>query len=148
VQFVAKGLTRHFNHKILLGFNPSSRFLNVVYQTFLWSLITNTILFPSSGLWNYKVFIKVENLRKTICVFQLHPRQDLSEIAYWFIAWVVTSFATITKSVSHCGLAIYIKKYLKAKEDSWKLKNFTMQKYNLHKNPLKETKILQDIITL
>jgi hypothetical protein len=52
--------------------------------------------------------------------------------------------------VSHCGLAIYIKKYLKAKEEAlWKLKYFTMQKYNLQKkNPLKETKILQDIITL
>jgi hypothetical protein len=35
----------------------------------------------------------------------------------------------ITRSVSHCGLAIYIKKYLKAKEeDLWKLKYFTMQK--------------------
>jgi hypothetical protein len=32
-------------------------------------------------------------------------------------------------SVSHCGLAIYIKKYLKAKEELWKLKYFTMQKY-------------------
>jgi hypothetical protein len=30
---------------------------------------------------------------------------------------------------SHCGLAIYIKKYLKAKEKLWKLKYFTMQKY-------------------
>jgi hypothetical protein len=48
--------------------------------------------------------------------------------------------------VSHCDLAIYIKKYLKAKEELWKLKNFTMQKYNLQKI-LKETKILQDIIT-
>jgi hypothetical protein len=60
--------------------------------------------------------------------------------------------ATIKKSVqggaSHCSLAIYIKKYLKAKEELWKLKYFTMQKYNLQKNPLKETKILQDIITL
>jgi hypothetical protein len=38
------------------------------------------------------------------------------------------------KSVSHCGLAIYIiKKYLKAKEELWKLKYFTMQKYNLQK---------------
>jgi hypothetical protein len=27
-----------------------------------------------------------------------------------------------------CGLAIYIKKYLKAKEKVWKLNNFTMQK--------------------
>jgi hypothetical protein len=34
-----------------------------------------------------------------------------------------------------------LKKYLKAKEESWKLKYFTMQKYiNLQKNPLKETK--------
>jgi hypothetical protein len=51
--------------------------------------------------------------------------------------------------VSHHGLAIYIKKELKAKEELWKLKFFTMQKYNLQKKkPLKETKILQDIITL
>jgi hypothetical protein len=41
--------------------------------------------------------------------------------------------------VSHCGLAIYTKKYLKAKEELWKLKyNFTMQKYNLQKSPLIE----------
>jgi hypothetical protein len=53
-----------------------------------------------------------------------------------------------TRGVSHCGLPIYIKKYLKAKEELWKLKYFTAQKYNLQKNPLKETKILQDIITL
>jgi hypothetical protein len=51
--------------------------------------------------------------------------------------------------VTHCGLAIYIKKHLKAKEELWKLKYFTMQKYNLQKYPLdNETKILQDIITL
>jgi hypothetical protein len=36
------------------------------------------------------------------------------------------------------GVAIYNKKYLKAKEKLWKLKYFTMQKYiNLQKNPLK-----------
>jgi hypothetical protein len=35
--------------------------------------------------------------------------------------------------VTLCGLAIYIKKYLKAKEELWKLKYFTMQKYNLQK---------------
>jgi hypothetical protein len=45
---------------------------------------------------------------------------------------------------SHCGLAIYIKKYLKAKEELQKLRYFNVQKYN----PLKETNILQDIITL
>jgi len=48
--------------------------------------------------------------------------------------------------VSHFGLAIHIKKYLKAKEELWKLKYFTMQKHDLLKNPLEETKILQDII--
>jgi len=32
------------------------------------------------------------------------------------------------RGVSHCGLAIYIEKYLKAKEKLWKLKYFTMQK--------------------
>jgi len=30
--------------------------------------------------------------------------------------------------VAHCGLAIYIKKYLKAKEELWKLKYFTISK--------------------
>jgi hypothetical protein len=53
-----------------------------------------------------------------------------------------------TRGVSHCGLAIYIVKYVKAKEELLKLKYFTIQKYNLQKNPLKETKILQDIIPL
>jgi hypothetical protein len=42
-----------------------------------------------------------------------------------------------TSGVSHCGLAIYIRKYLKAKEDLWKLKYFTMQKYNLQKKSCK-----------
>jgi hypothetical protein len=35
------------------------------------------------------------------------------------------------------GLAIYIKKYLKAKEELWKFKYFTMQKYNLPKKSSK-----------
>jgi hypothetical protein len=36
-----------------------------------------------------------------------------------------------------------------AKEELWKLKCSTKQKYNLQKNPLKETKKnLQDILTL
>jgi hypothetical protein len=36
------------------------------------------------------------------------------------------------RGVSSCGLAIYDKKHLKAKEELWNLKYFTMQKYNLH----------------
>jgi hypothetical protein len=52
------------------------------------------------------------------------------------------------RGVSHTlALPFYMKKYHKAKEGLWKLKYFTMQKYNLQKNPLKETKILQDFIT-
>jgi hypothetical protein len=39
--------------------------------------------------------------------------------------------------VSNYGLAIYIKKYLKAKEEElWKLKYFSMLKYNLQKKIL------------
>jgi hypothetical protein len=41
-----------------------------------------------------------------------------------------------TRGVSHYGLAIYIKKYLKAKEELWKFKYFTMQTYNLQKTIL------------
>jgi len=54
------------------------------------------------------------------------------------------------QGVCHSGaLPFYIKTlYLKSKEELWKFKYFTMQKYNLQKIPLKETKILQDIITL
>jgi hypothetical protein len=42
-----------------------------------------------------------------------------------------------------------MKEYLKEKEDLWKFQYFTMQKYNLQKkNPLKETKLLQNITIL
>jgi hypothetical protein len=37
------------------------------------------------------------------------------------------------------ALPFTFKKYLNAKEELWTLKHFTMQKYNLQKNPLKET---------
>jgi hypothetical protein len=46
------------------------------------------------------------------------------------------------------ALPFTLKSYLKAKEELWKLKYFTMQEYNLQKNLLKENKILQDTITL
>jgi hypothetical protein len=39
----------------------------------------------------------------------------------------------VTRGVSCCGLAIYIKKHFKAKEELWKLKYSTMQKYNCPK---------------
>jgi hypothetical protein len=43
----------------------------------------------------------------------------------------------LARDLSHCGLAIYIKKYLKTKEELWKFKNSTMQKYNLKKSSKK-----------
>jgi hypothetical protein len=46
------------------------------------------------------------------------------------------------------ALSFTLKSYLKEKEELWEFKYFTMQKYDFQKNPLKETKILQDIITL
>jgi hypothetical protein len=44
-----------------------------------------------------------------------------------------SAFPFLTRGVSHCGLAIYIEKFLKANEELWKLKYFTMQKHNLQK---------------
>jgi hypothetical protein len=41
------------------------------------------------------------------------------------------SFPNQTRGASHPSFAIYIKKYFKAKEELWKLKYFTIQKYNL-----------------
>jgi hypothetical protein len=38
-----------------------------------------------------------------------------------------------TRGMSHCGVATYFKEFLEAKEESWKPKYFTMQKYNLQK---------------
>jgi hypothetical protein len=44
------------------------------------------------------------------------------------------------------ALPFTLKKYLKAKDELGKFKYFTMQTYNLQRNPLKGIKILQDII--
>ncbi len=39
----------------------------------------------------------------------------------------------ITRGLSHFGLVIYIKKYFNAKKELWKLKYFTVKKYNFQK---------------
>jgi hypothetical protein len=72
------------------------------------------------------VLCRVTNLSILMIIFELFKLQNKCSIKQG--------------GVSHCGLAIYIKKYLKAKEELWKLKYFTMQKYNLQKDPLIETK--------
>jgi adenylosuccinate synthase len=55
-----------------------------------------------------------------------------------------------TMGVCHIAtLPFYIKKYLKAKEEVLEIQIFSHAKnYKLQTNPLKETKILQDVITL
>jgi hypothetical protein len=51
--------------------------------------------------------------------------------------------------VSHCGLSIYIKSYLKAKKKNYRNSNISPCKNIIFKqNHLKETKILQDMGTL
>jgi hypothetical protein len=53
------------------------------------------------------------------------------------------------QGVCHCcGLAIYIKKYLKAKRRIMETQIFRHAKIYSSQKPLKATKILQDIITL
>jgi hypothetical protein len=53
---------------------------------------------------------------------------------HWNISQIsMLSRTSLTRGVSHYGLAIFIKKYLKAKEELWKIKHFTMQKFNLKK---------------
>jgi hypothetical protein len=50
------------------------------------------------------------------------------------VPWVVyRRNQSQTRGTSHCRLAVYIERDLKAKEEWWKLKYFTMQKYNVQK---------------
>jgi hypothetical protein len=54
-------------------------------------------------------------------------------IHIYFILWQVATSEKLTRGVSQRGHAIYIKKYLNAKEELWKLEYFTIQKKNLQK---------------
>jgi hypothetical protein len=74
----------------------------------------------------------------------------------WKVATILSQKYVVKKTietwnnkgcVTRCPCHFTLKsKHLKAKGELWKLKYFTMQKYNLQNNPLKKTKILQDII--
>jgi hypothetical protein len=63
---------------------------------------------------------------------------------------LLQSLTKAQKGVCHTvALPFTLKSILRQKNNYGKFKYFTMQKYNLQKkNPLKETKILQDITTL
>jgi len=57
----------------------------------------------------------------------------MSKIGQFFINSKISRTYTTTRGVSPCGLAIYIKRYLKETEELQKFKYFTMQKYSLQK---------------
>jgi len=66
------------------------------------------------------------------------PRTRNSPILKYFENWEPQRFIN-TGCVTLWAFAIYSKKDLKAKEELWKPVYFTMQKYNLQKNPLKKS---------
>jgi hypothetical protein len=49
---------------------------------------------------------------------------------------MITTWATSKEGMCHTVALSFTLKRLQAKEELWKLKYFTMQKYNLQKNPL------------
>jgi hypothetical protein len=60
-----------------------------------------------------------------------------------------TFYISLTRGVSHCGLAIYIEKHHKAKEQYYGNSNISPCKNIIFRNSSKKkTKVLQDIITL
>ncbi len=64
-----------------------------------------------------------------------------------FTCWISLFCNGFTLEPTAQATLVYTKKYLKAKEELWKLKYFTIWCKNIiSKNPLKETKTLQDVI--
>jgi hypothetical protein len=103
--------------------------------------------------------VKIE-VGKSWVIFRLLSLQSVTENGFWSPilrrpktfgcqTYGDQKFSLAIFLVCHCGLAIFMKKYLKEKKELWKFQYFTMQKYNLKKtNPLKETKFFQNITTL
>jgi hypothetical protein len=75
----------------------------------------------------------------------LHSHSNKLQMGVQAVAQFVLQ--KLNQAVCHTvALPFTLKTNLTTKEELWKLKYFTMQKYSLQKNPLKETKILQDIL--
>jgi hypothetical protein len=74
---------------------------------------------------------------------------NLYAMLYNWMQMMLAQSTRWTRGVSQCGLAIYIKKYLKSKKKNYGNSNISLCKNVVFKKiPLEETKILQDIITL
>jgi hypothetical protein len=104
------------------------------------TLVASTLkLYYFRKCWNFQ---PKRIQRKEFCEENIEPSRLL-----YLMKWKCQKpIKYLTRGVSHYGLAIYIKKYPTTKQELWKLKYFTRPKYNLQNNPLKETKILQDIV--
>jgi hypothetical protein len=88
----------------------------------------------------------VGNTLKIVRTTHSLPHYCIGWLQIWCVNHVITR--VLVSEMVGCGWTKVTSKYLKAKEELWKFKYFTTQKYNLQKNPLEETKIFQDIITL
>jgi hypothetical protein len=64
------------------------------------------------------------------------------------IGTLATNKSSLARGVSHCGLVSFTLKSILRQKKNYENSNISpgIQKHNLQKNPLKETKILQDII--
>jgi hypothetical protein len=85
-----------------------------------------TALIPRDGLVQF--LITAQHWFK-VKPFTTLPLQHLYQNAWSQNIVKMGKDPSTTRGVSHCGLAIYIKEYIKAKEELRKLKYFTMQKY-------------------
>jgi len=111
-------LHKHIQHNYILKF--------LFKSTCLWALIS---FFIPKFILKWGLFLKWAKFGKKI-----NTHDELQMI------WRLGPKQTLTRGVWHCGLAIYIKKYLKSKEELCKLKYCTIQKYNLQKSSKKNPK--------
>jgi hypothetical protein len=117
----------------LIMSNESNIFLDLILLHFQWQ---NILIFHNSciigrGLKHYAIISPHPySLKKTS---QRHFNDTRSVVVRGIIVWVMWTMTNKTRGVSHCSLAIYIKTYLTAKEDLWKLKYFIIHKCSLQK---------------
>ncbi len=104
---------------------------------------------PSVELWSGAIIIYVQQCDSEFSV--VLDGQVVDGVFVGKIIYILECYALRGRShlqgVCHiAALPFTLKSILMPKKKKlWKLKYFTMQKYNLQKNPLKETQILQDI---
>jgi hypothetical protein len=87
----------------------------------------NSCKFPISGDSIGEVlYSKVRNIFEALCVFEgpafINPRwaqKALEEPQNYSLPYIWTTTPKVTRGVSHCCLAIYIKKYLIAKKKNY-----------------------------